>query len=292
MKPILEHLPVEPGETFLVREFVYPYFPRPYHYHPEFELVYIEQSYGQRLVANHLDEFKPGSLSLLGSNLPHVYRNHRSYYEPDCPDQARSIVVHFLPASLGEGTLRLPQLQAVRQLLDHAMLGIDISGPVCEQVVANMRQMLTMRGFDRLMLLLKTLDLIARSPADCHTITQPTRTGIAVQPSERLAAIFDYLVKNLHNPITLDEMAQMVGMSRTSLCRYFRDQTGRTLWTYISELRLRYAAQQLRDTTNPIVYICHNSGFDNLSNFNRMFRRLYNCTPSQYRKSPVEPAVS
>lgn len=287
MKPILEHLPVAGGDSFFATLFDYPYFPTPLHYHPEYELVLVLDSHGQRVIGNHVDEFGPGDLVLIGPNLPHLYRNAPAYYAPDSTGRARSIVVHFLPQSLGADFLQLPQLGAVRRLLEQSQLGLVIGGSARQHVTDSLHKLLEAGGLRRLRLLIEILDVLAESlihTADCRPITLPGLPQPTSQTSERLPLIMEYLLRNLAEPLTLDDIASVAGLTRTSLCRYFRERTRRNLWDFLTELRLRHAAQRLRDTSDAVLTISLDSGFSNLSNFNRAFRQFYGCPPTAYRK--------
>lgn len=283
MKPILEHLPVREGESFFVGQFAYPYFPTPFHYHPEYELVLVNESRGQRVVDCHIDSFGKGDLTLLGPNLPHLYRNDPDYYQGESTLRAESIVVHFSESSLGRDFLALPQLSLVRQLLIQSAQGLDILGKTREAVTQKLGRLLTLSGIARLLVFVETLELIAES-GEYRMITQPLLTKPPVESTERLHLIIDYLTKQFNQPIALTDVAQVAGLTRTSLCRYFRERTKRSLGDFLNELRLRHAARQLRETQRSVLDISLDSGFENLSNFNRAFRQFYKVTPSLYRK--------
>src|SRR5882724_6003018 len=124
MKPVLEHLPLEPEESFVVKFFDYDYYPTPWHFHPEYELVLVTESTGKRFIGDSISEFKPGDLALIGSYLPHHYRNDPKYYEKKSKLKARSIVVHFKEDSFGENFFRLPETEDIRSLLSRSMKGL------------------------------------------------------------------------------------------------------------------------------------------------------------------------
>lgn len=137
MHAFLEHLPLSKHNSFFAGAFRVPYFATPWHYHPEYELVLIVESYGQRFVGNTVDQFRAGDLSFIGANVPHVYTNDIAFYEGTANSEARSIVVHFSEASFGEGFLSLPQMEPLRNLLHRSKRGMDITGET--------RKMLTKR---------------------------------------------------------------------------------------------------------------------------------------------------
>jgi len=283
MRPVLEHLPPGSNESFVVQAFDLSYFGTPWHYHPEYELVLIEASEGKRYVGNSVSDFRQGDLSFLGANLPHLYRNPPAYYEKDSPLRAKSIVVHFRESSLGKDFFSLPQLNKVKELLAKSAQGLDIIEPVSKEVVSRMRRMVHESGIRRLVLLLEILDLLS-SASDCRVISGPGIVGQNVFDAGRLNSVLAFMAQNFHREISLNEVASMVYMTRTSFCRFFLTRTKRTFSEYLKELRLNHAASLLTEKDMNISGIAVNSGYNNLSNFNRQFKKRYALSPQDYRQ--------
>src|SRR5688572_28229068 len=128
MKPVLEYLPRGDKESFVVKDFTYGYFPTPWHYHPEYEIVLVTESEGKRFIGDAISTFRPGDLAFIGPNLPHLYRNDERFYKTRSKLMARSIVVHFLEESLGEDLIALPEMSNIRKLLAMSVRGMDIKG--------------------------------------------------------------------------------------------------------------------------------------------------------------------
>jgi hypothetical protein len=101
MKPALEHLPKDKDHSFVVKFFDYNYYPTPWHYHPEYEIVMVTESTGKRFIGDHISDFNPGNLAFLGPNIPHTYKNDAKYYKEGSSLRAKSIVIHFTESSLG-----------------------------------------------------------------------------------------------------------------------------------------------------------------------------------------------
>ena len=282
MKPVLEHLPLNDEESFFVQEFELPYFGTPWHYHPEFELVHILESEGKRFVGNSVADFKAGDLSFFGSHLPHLYRNPSSYYERNSALRARSIVVHFLEKSMGSGFLNLPQTRRMAQFLELSRQGVDIYGKTKRAVAGKMKILLQTAGLQRLMHLIEILDILADS-AEYKLISEPGIVGHNAFDSERLDRVFQYILQNFHKEIRLEDVANLIYMTRTSFCRFFLERTKRTFSDYLSEVRLNHAAALLIEKNMNITKIAYDSGYNNLSNFNRQFKGKYQVCPNQYR---------
>lgn len=128
MKPVLEHLPKENEESFVVKYFDYSSYPTPWHYHPEYELVLVTESTGKRFIGDNITNFAPGNLAFIGPNLPHTYQNDEVYLKAKSKLRAKSIVVHFSEESLGKDFFSLPESQPIKNLFNKSVKGIDVIG--------------------------------------------------------------------------------------------------------------------------------------------------------------------
>lgn len=109
--------------------------------------------------------------------------------------------------------------------------------------------------------------------------------------TERMAAIEDYVSQHYLQELRMDDIAAQVGLTTTSLSRFFRHVTGKRLSQYILELRMAHICRLLRETDQPVSDICFSSGFNTLSNFNRLFKRYYGCTPTEYRNHLINNKI-
>jgi len=98
----------------------------------------------------------------------------------------------------------------------------------------------------------------------------------------RFNKIHEYLVNNFTKHITLDGVCDTVSMSPTALCRYFKKHTGKTLFSFLNEIRIGHACRLMIEENTSVSNACFESGFNNLSHFNFQFRRIMNITPSEY----------
>lgn len=284
MKPMLEHLEPAHQETFFAGAFDYPYFGTPWHYHPEYELVLVIRSRGKRFIGNAVSEFREGDLTFLGPNLPHLYRNPAPYYQEGSLLRAQSIVIHFQKSSLGCDLLALPQLRGVRRLFELSRQGMDFHGPVKYEVTARMRRMLEISGLKRLIMLLEILELLAETPA-FELISGPGIVGHNAFESERLNAIFQYILQHFDQSIKLENVASRVHMTRSSFCRFFKDHTKKSFSDFLIDVRLGHATKLLVEGTESVTQVAFKCGYNNLSNFNRQFKRKFDVTPKQYREA-------
>lgn len=291
MNPNIELLPREKQESFVVKYFDYPYFPTPWHYHPEYEIVLVLEGVGKRYIGDQISDFQKGNLAIIGPNLPHTYKNDECYLQKDSTKRAKSIVIHFSKASLGNDFLSLPEAQKINTLLNNCSVGFDIKGETNKQVQQIMKKMLDEKGILRWQSLLKILSLMSESE-DLEQISHANLVGVNEKESQRLSKIVDYLHSNYMDEIRIADIASITNMTETSLSRFFIQRTRKSLSAFLLEIRLYNACTMLQKNNLNISEICYQNGFNNLSNFNRQFKKYYNCSPKAYRRQFLENGKS
>lgn len=283
---MLEHLPREAEESFVVRDFNYSWYPTPWHYHPEYEIVLVTESRGKRFIGDSITDFDAGDLALIGPNLPHLYRNDAEYYAEGSALRARSIVVHFLEDSIGNDVLRLPEAQAIRTLLERAVNGIQFSGESGGEIGRKLLRLPQLKGFERWLKLMEILHAMAESQ-DYTFISGPGLEQYNEKDHERLQQVFEFVLSHFREDIRLEQAAALANMAPAAFSRYFKYRTRKTFSGFLLELKTGYAAKQLIHTNKNVSDICYESGFNNLSNFNRHFKSLYGLQPLQFRKQQL-----
>ncbi len=287
MKASLEHLDSQENSSFQIKEVIQNRFDAPYQYHPAFELTLIIAGEGKRFVGNHIADFHPGDLVLLGANLPHCWQNHRQDWlvESEDSQQAQALVIHFTADFLGTDFFNKPECKAIKQLLDKSLGGFSIQGPTQDRVVREMLTLKELNPFARLMSLLNILQLIAHSGADSQPIdTNEISYQLSSTDLDRINRIYAYVIANYTQEVHLDEVAHLANMTETAFCRYFKKVTKKTFVSLVTEFRIKHACELLRTSNKTMVEICFESGFGNLSHFNKQFKLYMNETPLQYRK--------
>lgn len=263
-----------------------PKFSRGWHFHPEFELTYIQASQGRRLVGDAIENYRTGDLVLLGSNLPHMWRSEDPVKESSRRRALhRAIVIQFTESFLGTQFFNLPELENVQELLRRANRGLLIVGTTRDEVASRMAAIAKLGRFERLIELLQILHTLSRGKNDIREIC---RTAVVGVPSNGLQRRIDRVFRHLHEhytmPIVQTEVASLLGMNPASFSRFFKKTTGITFVECVGELRVSHACNLLVDTDLSVLEIGLRSGFNNLSNFNRRFLHLKKSTPREYRK--------
>ncbi len=283
MQPVLERLPIGAEESFVVKFFDYAYYPTPLHFHSEYELVLVTESTGKRFIGDNISEFKPGDLALIGAKLPHLYRNDEIYYQVGNSHRAKSIVVHFLERSFGEGFLSIPETDSIKRLLLKSTRGMNIIGKTNTRIAKKMHALCELKGFSRWLLLVDILHELSLT-RDFHYISNEHVEGQNESETKRINVIFDFVLNNYHREIQIAEAAGLVNLAVNSFSRFFSKRTRKTFTNFVNEVRLGQASKLLIANSMNVSEICFSCGFNNLSNFNRQFKKVYGISPLQYRK--------
>jgi AraC-like DNA-binding protein len=285
LQPQLHKLPLISDSSFVFSRWDCPYFDKPWHFHQEYELVLIDKSRGIKFIGDNVSNFEAGDLYLIGSNIPHLFRNHEDYYAHDSTLEAESIFIHFTAEFLGDNFFELPEMKAVKKLLDQSAFALEIGGQVKEIVVSRLYEMCDESSSKRLISLLEILLKLSENkdhtPLLSNRFTSPLITH--TRDSDRIHNVLEFIMKNFTKEIYLPEIAAMLNMSCPSFSRYFKHHTRKTFSGYVSEIRISYACDLLMHSEESVARIGYMSGFENLSNFYRHFREITGLTPKEYR---------
>lgn len=268
-------------ETFLWRRDDYPWERNVWNFHPEVEIHYIANASGVVLAGDHVGAFTPGHISLIGSNLPH------DWVTPLGPDEripGRDIVIQFHPSKLEQASTFLPELAGLCDFFIRAQRGLSFKGRAREKAEALILDMEFQTGCERLSTFLSLLSLLRNTDEVDLLSSEAYVPDLSYGSLEALQQVFAYIFANLSEDIRLPDMARRVGMSDSSFSRFFKKNSGNSFTDHVNKLRIWKAGQLLTDTSMPITDICFEVGYRNLSNFNRVFLRHHNLTPTRYRK--------
>ena len=260
------------------KEFTYPI-----HNHEVFELNFVGHAPGVRRVVGDSNEvIGEYDLAIItGPDLEHVWEQNTCTSE-----NIREITVHFY-FDLGEdGFLAHNPFMSLRKMLLEARKGLAFPLDDIMRVYTLLDTLSSVKeGFYAVTQFMTILYELSKS-RDMHTLASSSYAKVAVESdSRRVLKVKNYIAKNYTEEIRLNTLADIAGMSPSAFSRFFKSHTGRTLSEYIIEQRLGYASRMLVDTTNSVAEICYACGFNNLSNFNRIFKKKKNCSPTEFREN-------
>ena len=264
-----------------------PFFYDPVHFHEECQLTYIIESTGMILVGDKLDRFTKGEVYLIGKNLPHVFHNSERYFETGSPYRARAVSVFFSFDSLTAFLEYIPESVKIKKLLHNSSYGIKLSKEDSELISPYIKKLLNLEGFPRVLQLLNILDMMANTQGAAF-ISRRTPWIMNEEDNNKLNKVFEYIMQNFRERITLDDVAALVCMTPTSFCRYFKQRTQKTFSEFLNEVRIGNACKLLSESSYNVAQACYSSGYNNISNFHRHFLKVTRMTPVQYRKKIIK----
>jgi AraC-like DNA-binding protein len=254
-----------------------------WHYHNNYEISFITEGTGRRIVADSMEEFQPGDLVFLGSNLPHVWVAEK---EPRVLTD-RTLEMVFLQFSsniLFPQLLALPEFKNVKRSLELSERGIQIVGQTLNEVSEIMLQLPYLKSFDRMNYFFRMMDIIGKSDSNISLASEEYMRKRFTTGNRRIAQLHDYLMNHYREEIDLAKLADLVHMAEGSLCRFFKQHVGTSIFEYLNRIKVDFACKLLMDPELGILDVCFDSGFNNLSHFNKQFRKNTGVTPSEYRK--------
>ena len=284
MKELLEQIKLNPEESFFIGIFQDHIDKSHWHYHQEFELSFITEGSGQRIVGDSIEEFNPGDLIFIGPRIPHVWFPEGTLKWQHSGRTLESVYMLFNNDILPSGLVSLPEFRYVREAIKLSERGIRITGETLNEVSRIMLQLPYMNRIKRLMFFYEIMDLIGKSRSFSYLASSDYVKTKFETTNMRVHRIHEFLMKNYQNDIDLEEVAEIVHMAPASVCRFFKSSTGLTVFEYLNKIKINYSCQLLLNTDLNIVDISYDCGFNNLSHFNKQFRKFLGKTPSQFRK--------
>ena len=283
MKPDImrEITPLTQSDCFTLFSRVKKKFDFPLHYHEEYELNLIINAPGaKRIVGDHIEAIEDLELVLVGPNLYHAWFTHK------CESaEVRELTIQFHKDLFEERFLRRNQLSFIKTMFEKAQRGLLFSRETIERLQPRILALSQKNGFDSVLELLSILHDLStsrnmRTLSDAGSTNEPLHYN-----SRRIEKVFEYMNAHYSRAITLSEVAKVANMPEASFSRFIKKRIGSTFIDSLNEIRLGHATRMLIDTTHNVAEVAYKCGFNNISNFNRTFKKKKGCTPKEFRQS-------
>ncbi len=263
-----------------------------YHHHPEYELVYIKRGSGVRIVGDNISEFKKGDLVFLGSYLPHVWRCDTAYNKADGTFTGKGYVIQFLEEFIGKHFFDLPENRGLKAFFSHASRGCRFFGKTKKRLTDIILGMQHMNPTQRFYSLFTIFEILATTEEYEFICSPVFRETDHMSESGPMRDVVEFILKNFKEDIKLRDVLEIANMSNTQFFLAFKKMYRMPFKSYLLKLRIGYACRLLAEPNNNISQVAYESGFENLSNFNRHFKAIKGCTPTVYRKKLEKPIAS
>jgi len=281
MKVAEARLMQEPDRSFIVYHETKSF--TRWHRHPEYELVLINKGRGKRMIGDHIDRFEENDLVLVGSYLPHEWLCDEQYFTGDEGFSGEGTVIQFRKNFLGDQFFSIPEHKNLNHLLDESGRGILFTRCTKEKIISLITRSFEKDAVDRLFILFSIFQILSKTKEYKLLSSPGFMEPFYSEGNEPMQKAIQYIMQNFHNEVNMKEMLEITNMSNTSFCLAFKKTYLMTFKEYLLKTRVGYACRLLGDQSMTISEIAYESGFENLSNFNRQFKRIKGVTPKQYQ---------
>jgi AraC-like DNA-binding protein len=284
-----EIIPLTKNDCFTIFSRSKTGFDFPLHTHDELELNLIQNAKGaRRIIGDHIDEIDNLELVLVGPNLQHGWFNHHND-----GSEIREITIQFHKDLFDEHFLQRNQMHFIKSLFEKSYQGILFSAETTLLILSRLEALTQRIGFDsvlELLSILHELSVSANKKILSGSSFVPVEKSFSYN-SRRIENVMYYLHKNFEKTITLEDAAKITAMSEVAFSRFFKKKTGYSFVDTLNEIRLGHASRLLIDTTQSISEVAFSCGFNNISNFNRLFKKKKNTTPKAFRDTYSESGI-
>ncbi|MDP9229085.1 MAG: AraC family transcriptional regulator, partial [Bacteroidota bacterium] len=283
MKIVPFKIPKSTNETFRVQIDKIPYLYNHLHQHPEIQLTLIKESEGTLIAGDYVGRFKEKDVFVVGSDQPHVFRNDDKYFKKKF--RAFAISIFFDDSTLGSFFWQLPEARDVLSFFRNSSTGFKITGKKQIQIAEHLEKLVTTKGLDKLILFLEIIKLLSTKKEMIPLSAPYSRKTIKTFDGNRLNEILEFTFKESHRSIKLEEIAKIANLTPEAFCKYFKTRTRKTYISFLNEIRISNACKLFMNEDLQVSSVCYEVGFNNLSNFNRIFKKVTGKAPKEYVKT-------
>jgi len=279
---IKEITPLTQSDCFTISSRVKTEFNFPLHFHEEFELNLVLNAKGaKRIVGNSVEEIEDIELVLIGPNLSHVWLTHKCKSR-----EITEVTIQWHKDLFDEKFLKKNQLAFIRKMLERSSRGILFPRETAELVYKRLLAINQIKGFDSVLELMSILHQLSTSKS-MRQLSDASFNNEQILNfhSRRIDKAYEFMNANFHKPISLKDISKLVNMTEVSFSRFIKKRTGNTFIDSLNEIRLGHATKMLIETTHSVAEISYKCGFNNISNFNRFFKKRKQCTPKEFREN-------
>lgn len=276
-----EITPIGNEDLFIVLNHPHAKFDYAAHFHSDYEINMVIDGKGRRIVGDCVAPFNEIDLVMVGPNIPHRWISESDH------DEAHVVTIQFHKETLEYPIINKKIFYPIKQLFTDAFYGIKFSHETSLVMKDTILNLSHKQGVDSALEFFKILHHLSISPDQKLLLEEDSKRDFAIRESKsrRVTKVIKYIQDHFQEEISLTLVAKSVGMSESAFSHFFKKRTNRSFVDYLNDIRIGYAAKKLYETSNTISEICYTSGFNNISNFNRIFKKKKGQTPSEYREN-------
>ncbi|WP_392469551.1 AraC family transcriptional regulator [Sphingobacterium cellulitidis] len=272
------------NEVYKFRHFSDQLFSTNFHFHKEIQINYIQEGSGQRVIGDNISNFEKDELTLLGSNLPHVWYSN----QPSQPDekQATSITLFIDVEKCLQILEQFQETHTIRSFFNQMERGVIFTGKSKAQLTKLLFAINEAENLERTIYFLQLLNLLIKTEDFQYISSSSYRNRYSSQEfkGNQIDHIIRFVLENYNKDIKLDEAAEMANMTKQAFCRFFKARTQKSFIQFVNETRISIACQEIMKNDNLISNVAYDCGFSSLSNFNKIFKSIKGITPRQFKE--------
>ena len=248
-----------------------------WHFHPEYEIVYVETESGFRHIGDHISKYEGSDIALIGPNIPHLN------FDYGVKTTVNTVVVQMKENFLGQHFFSLPEIAAIKNLFEKAKSGVGFYGETKKLAGEKLKQLTALSHFEQLISLLQVFDLLANSNEIEMLKARPVANASVLKEQQRLQKVYHFIETNYQNEIDVNAVGKFCNLTTAAFCRYFKKSTHYTFTDFLNQFRINQSKKILLQNKT-ITEACYESGFTNISYFNKTFKKITGENPSAFKK--------
>ncbi|MBO9620710.1 MAG: helix-turn-helix domain-containing protein [Niabella sp.] len=288
MKPQLINVSLDGTKTIKIKHVEQFYLDEPFHFHQLCELVWVEKSYGKRIVGDHISNFEDADLVLMGPNLPHIWQSDEIFYSGNDHLKVKATVIYFPRDFLLNLTDEPMMIKPIEALINRANRGLCFYGKTKALVAEKLIDLSKEHDIRQIISFLEIIHILSISSDHEYLASISYKNLYDEKDTDRINKVYQYLMQHFQRDIDLKEVSDLCYMTPNAFCRYFKSRTQKPFTRFLNELRIGHASRLLQDPNHSISDVCYECGYNNLANFNKFFKSIHKMTPSEYRKKALQ----
>ena len=281
-KVVAFNVPQTEHEVVRIQIDALPYFYDQLHQHPEIQVMLIGAGEGTLIAGDYVGRFQPDEVYVIGSGQPHVFRCDQSFYKKNGISRARSISLYFSEKYFGKELWDSNELVAFREFAAASKQGFQVYGQAGKEAIDRIMQLSRSEGLTKMVQFFSLIELLIKTGEKKTLAIQFSR--LLSGEEGRMNSIVAFTFRQSHRKIYLAEVARLANLTQEAFCRYFKIHTQKTYINFLNEVRVSHACQLLIQKDISIQQVCYQTGFSNVSNFNRIFKNITKKTPLSFRQ--------
>ena len=248
-----------------------------WHFHPEFELTFIVAPNGTRRVGDHIGDFEGSDLVFIGSNIPHLNFDYgiKTEYE--------KVVLQIKEDFFKNDFITTPELASINQLFENSKKVVCFHGAVKDEIGKRLQKIHLLSHFEQFIEVLSIFQILATANEKTLLHDKPFENLYNNKEQVRLKVVYKFIEENYQRAVSIEEISRLTHLSKAAFCRYFKKMTRLTFTEFLNQYRIEQAKILLKTDKNA-TETCFECGFESLSYFNRIFKKVVGENPIQFKK--------